>query len=446
MVYGKSWAILAAVAAVAFGNAARAQSVSSAASPESLTLSRPVAAQAASGGDKALMEGLNQVGLAQPLKDNRIDIGGYVASSTTYYLDTTTEKQQPGRGFDFESQDPTLNQLGLYIARNVDTAFEKGEFDIGGRIEWIYGADARFIHSTGTMDYQGIDDGPNNQFDPVQAFIDTVLPIGTGLKLRTGKFVTGAGYETINPTTGPFYSRGLIFTFLLPFTHTGVTGAYNINKDWNFEGGIIRGWDDALEDKNNAPSIYTRSSHSFSDGKTDLFITGIFGPEFPDNSGDWRHLLDVVLTTQYSDNWSFAVEVTGLFESDQDGNGGNGPNLNSNASGFAGGLGGWANYTYSKHVTIHGRLEYLYDGSGMRLSPATFSDSDGDGTDDTRTGGESNNVYSAALGTTIKLFPTDKLGANFSIRPEMRYDYAENSIFGGDNNQLTFALSGVFEF
>lgn len=433
MVNRKSWAILTAVAAVAFSSAARAETAS-----DALTLSKPVSAQTST--DKPLMQALDQVGAAKTLKDNRLDVGGYISNSVTYYPDPTNAKGQPGRLFDFENQDPTLNQLGLYIERAVDLS--KGEFDIGGRIEWIYGADARFIHSTGTFDYYG--NSPNNQFDPVQVYLDTVLPIGTGLKVRTGKFVTGAGWETINPNS-PLYSRGLLFTYLLPFTHTGVTGTYNISENWQFELGVIRGWDDSLEDKNaNGVSVYSRSSYALSDKKSNIFVTMINGPEYADSNGDYRHLLDVVYTVAYSDQWTFTVQADLMMEDDVN------PTPANDDRGWAGGIGGWAAYKYSEYLTFNGRAEYLYDGQGFRFNAPVYGDFDGDGTigqDEIADGtGKGNNVYSVAFGVWITPFPTSEIQSGLKLRPELRYDYAENSVFGGDNNQLTFAFSALFNF
>ena len=43
-----------------------------------------------------------------------------------------------GRSFDFENQDPTLNQVMLYAERTTDAA---KKWDLGFRIEALYGAD-----------------------------------------------------------------------------------------------------------------------------------------------------------------------------------------------------------------------------------------------------------------------------------------------------------------
>jgi hypothetical protein len=435
MVKGKFWVVAAAVAAMSFTGISRAATSSSA---DALTLSTPTYMQTEKA-RKPLMWGLDQVGLAAPLDDARIDIGGYVSASTTFYIDRADSKFQNGRaGFDAEDQDPTLNQLGVFFDRSVDQT--KGEFDIGGRIEWIWGGDARFIHSTGLFDYNSATNGPDEQFDPVQAYLDIALPV-QGLKLKAGKFVTPAGVETINPTTNALFSRGLLFTYLLPFTHTGLIASYQANDAWLFEGGVIRGWDDSLEDKNaDGVSFLGRAVYSYDDKKSTAYLNLIVGPEFAENLNSTRSLVDIVYTHKYSENWTFAVQADLLWETDEDGNG------PSTDDGIAFGLGGWASYMFSEYFTFNGRAEYLYDGDAIRFgafNPVLGVDADGN---PTAVSSGANNVYSLALGVTITPFPTDNLGSNLKLRPEIRYDYAEDAVFGGDNNQFTFAIEGYFTF
>ena len=42
-----------------------------------------------------------------------------------------------------------------------------------------------------------------------------------GIDLKVGQYPTPLGYETIDPSTNPFYSHSYIFQFGLPFKHTG---------------------------------------------------------------------------------------------------------------------------------------------------------------------------------------------------------------------------------
>ncbi|MDD5136062.1 MAG: hypothetical protein PHN63_01795, partial [Candidatus Omnitrophica bacterium] len=99
-----------------------------------------------------LMSVLDKAGLAEPLKKLGINIYGYAEGGWFY---DATSPQKGGSTFiaynNFKS-DVTLNKISLNIERTVDPA--KKQFDLGGRMEGIFGADAAFIHSNGMWDTQ----------------------------------------------------------------------------------------------------------------------------------------------------------------------------------------------------------------------------------------------------------------------------------------------------
>ena len=234
-------AVLAASALLACAGLVRAaepqQLSPSRAASAGLTLDTPVYLQASQQkpADTSLMGLADKVGL--DVAGTGFTIGGWVEGSWTYNFDTPAGGINVGRSFaDFEDQDPTLNQIVLFVDRAVDTK----KFDIGGRVEFMWGADARGIHSNGLFDHYGFNDGPNNQFDLTQAYVD--LSLGGGLKIRAGKFVTTVGYEYINPNQNALFSRSFLFNFAIPFTHTGVLAFYDVNDKFQVYGGITRGW------------------------------------------------------------------------------------------------------------------------------------------------------------------------------------------------------------
>ena len=52
---------------------------------------------------------------------------------------------------------------------------------------------------------------------------------------------TPLGYETIDPSTNPFYSHSYIFQFGLPFKHTGALTATHVNRRLDVYAGIDTG-------------------------------------------------------------------------------------------------------------------------------------------------------------------------------------------------------------
>ena len=55
-------------------------------------------------------------------------------------------------------------------------------------------------------------------------------------------------------------------------------------------------------------------------------------------------------------------------------------------------------------------------------------------------------MYEGTLGVTITPMPSDKIGQNLKIRPEVRMDYAENAILDGQNSQVTAAIEAYFTY
>lgn len=416
MTLRKSMAIVAACAALAFTGASRADS-------SAFTLQAQPKSMQTDETRRPLMALLNEVGLASPLEEAKIEIGGYINGSTTFYADrggtfdantgtTTKNSQQVGRLFDSENQDPTLNGIQVYVERVAEVTAD--EFDIGFRMEWLWGGDARFIHSTGLFDY---DQSGDEQYDLTQLYMDFALPVGNGLNLRAGKFVALSGYEVIDATKRPLYSTGYLFSSG-PGTHTGVIGTYAFNENWVVDGGIIRGWDDALEDKNGSPSGIGRIGYKGTSGNYATYLTVIVGPEQADNEGNYRTYFNSVTTFKLSDQITTAIDAVYVIDS--------GRSISGDETQTYG-VGGWMSWVLSDYFTANGRLEWFNDSYNQY--------------------GFDTVLYSATAGVTITPFPTDSIGSNLKLRPELRYDYADNQVFGdGQNSLLSLGLEAYFTF
>ena len=62
-----------------------------------------------------------------------------------------------------------------------------------------------------------------------QAYACFLAPVGNGLTIDFGKFVTPAGAEVIENKDNLNYSRGLLFALAIPYYHMGVRLGYAIN-------------------------------------------------------------------------------------------------------------------------------------------------------------------------------------------------------------------------
>jgi len=360
-----------------------------------------------------LMALLDKAGVGATLDEYGISITGWVEASITFsLLDNPADDTIVGRAFDFEHEDPTLNQIGLSFNRAVDTA---KPWDVGFVVETIYGADGRFTASNG-MDFQ-TGTSPNNQFDITQAAVDVVIPVGNGLKARFGKFITPIGYEYTNNTLNPNFSHTYLFG-IIPFSHTGFYFTYGFDDTKSLSLGIARGWEQSLEDNNSSLEVIWSWTHQCSE-KFNYAFNGSIGPQVEDDDEHYRVMLDYWSDYAISDQLTIGLNVDYRYDSNNasDGDG-------SDVFGVA----GYFKYTLNDYVGLYPRLEWFNDTSRL------------DGFDA--------NIYSATFGVTLTPFPNDTIGSNLKIRPEIRYDYASEAIYdGGDEHDvLSLGISGYFTF
>jgi hypothetical protein len=340
-------------------------------------------------------------------------IGGWAEGSWTYNFDTPAGGVNVGRSFaDFEDQDPTLNQLVLFVDKGVDTK----KFDVGGRVEFMWGSDARGIHTNGLFDHYGFNDGPENQFDLTQAYVD--ISFGGGLKVRAGKFVTTVGYEYINPNQYALFSRSFLFNFAIPFVQTGILAYYDVNDKWQVYGGITRGWEQSLEDNNDAIDFLGGLTWKIDD-RASLLVNVSVGPQRADSNDDYRYLVDATYSRKLSDQLTFALNADFGWEQ-------NGGSDGDDAVWYGAAV--YLSYAMNDAMALNFRGEYFSDEDGARGLGAA--------------------VYEATIGLDIKPLASDRNFSTLRIRPEVRWDYSNDSIFDGgqDNNQFTFGVDAIIGF
>jgi len=186
-------------------------------------------------------QGINYVETAQ----KGITLSGYVDVSYT--------EQFGGRGTGFGGAQAQGHQFDVnnnnFNVQAVKIALEKAlpdknEWAAGFRIDTIYGADARFL---GDSAFQSLSDGENTSgFALEQALVKFRIPVGNGLDIYAGKFVTFLGYEVIESPANPNFSRGLLFTNAIPLTHTGVYADYKFNDTVEAKFGVVDGWNNSV--------------------------------------------------------------------------------------------------------------------------------------------------------------------------------------------------------
>jgi len=117
-------------------------------------------------------------------------------------------------------------------------------------------------------------------FDPTQYYLTYTAPVGSGISLQAGRFVTLLGAETINTYNNQNFneSKSIIFGFGIPFTHTGVRASYTFNDYFSATGGLNNGWDDPATANNNGPNYEGELTLNNKEKTVSFVLNGIWGP------------------------------------------------------------------------------------------------------------------------------------------------------------------------
>jgi Putative beta-barrel porin-2, OmpL-like. bbp2 len=257
--------------------------------------------------------------------------------------------------------------------------------------------------------------------DLQQALLSYILPVGTGLRLDFGKFVTHMGYEVIEGYDGynDNYSRSFLFNYAIPFTHTGAKVTYARSERLSAMLMVVNGWDN-VRDNNSGKSVGAQLTLVPVSPLT-VYLNYIGGPEKTDTSGFRRNTFDVVA------NWKVLKQLTLGVNGDY--------GVESGASltkpgddAVWKGIAGYARYDVTNRFTLALRGETLRDEGGTRLGTGA-----------------------AATVTEATLTPTCKFTDRFLFRGDVRFDRSNRDIFvkrGGArrDSQTTFAGNVIFVY
>jgi hypothetical protein len=380
-----------------------------------------------------LMSLLGKAGLGQPPDKAGINIYGYIEGG--YFRDFSVPGTGHGPifiGFNSFKDTAILDKISLNAERTVDPS--KKKLDFGFHMEGIYGADAAFVHSNGLVDSQT----GRYQGDLLQAYVDMTLP-GLPVRIRAGKWLALEGFEQFSANIyGAFgdparalYSYSYQYLYAEPSTQTGVLVTTVLNPRWSFDVGFTRGWNQSVRNANGVLDFLGRITFTPSD-KTSINFVMTEGPEFPTGFGHnlpkgdshhWWTALDLVVTQKITDKLSLGLGGDYVYASQI-------PGLTGGSKQW-GGVAGYVSYAFDLHFTLNTRLEWYRDAANGFSTGAPVSA----------------NYYEATLGVAIKPFPNDKFLSKLLLRPEIRYDYADHSVFNsGDRNQVTFSVGALFTF
>jgi hypothetical protein len=316
--------------------------------------------------------------------------------------------------FNTRPDEVQLHQAWLYAQKAVDTS---NGFDIGGRIDYVYGTDGPNTQAFGTG--RGWDNEWDNGADYGHAIPQAYFEAGYGdLTVKMGHFFTIIGWEVVQATGNFFYSHAYTFNNSEPFTHTGALATYSLSDDVTIWGGYVLGWDSGFDD--NGDAFLGGISAQVSEDLQLIYaaVGGRFGEDrFNGNSRGYMH--SIVANYSVSDNLQY------IFQSDL---------LDTENNADAGlvstfGINQYLIYSLNDCWGVGARYEW-YNNEGIYTA---F----GDETD----------IHALTAGVNYRPH------ANVIVRPEIRWDWVDDTtvltrdvLEDGDDNQFTFGVDTIFTF
>ncbi|XSG84538.1 MAG: porin [Methylohalobius sp. ZOD2] len=360
------------------------------------------------------------------MKDLGLHFGGWVDFGYTHNFDSSDNFNTPVT-FNYRNDRVLLNQVNLFVERAVDT--EGNAWDIGGRVDFMYGSDSPFTQATGLeisdagkQKWIGNTNSGNNinKLAMPQAYLEVFAPVLNGITAKFGHFYTIIGYEVVTAPDNFFYSHAYTMQYGEPFTHTGAlfsmplvdnlsvtVGAVNgwdsftadIDDAWNFIGGL--NWDNGVEGAGALSAALTATHGS------------IVGNNGPADDLD-RSLYSIVLGYDLTDSLHLVLQHDHGWQEQ----------LGTDNEAHWYGINSYLTYDINDMFSVGSRMEWFRDEAGIRVIG----------------NGKSTNFYEMTVG--VNFTPTHW----FKVRPEIRYDWAENSKpfdEGSQDDQLTFAVDAV---
>jgi len=291
-------------------------------------------------------------------------ISGFVDTYYQFNYNHPVSKAVDFRAFDFRSKDISLNMIQLILDKAPDPM---------GGLEGRTG----YHVSVGFGDAMNVvnfgDPGNGGRFTGggffaqylKEGYFSYLAPVGKGLQVDVGKFVTPMGAEVIESKDNWNYSRGLLFTWAIPFYHFGGRAKYTFNDKYNVTGFVVNGWNNIVD--NNSGKTYGFSFVGNPTKKVSYTINYLAGPETtptgafapPVDAEDfWRQTWDAVVTY----NPSAKLSLMANFDY------GRGdrttPDVTVKPVYWTGGA-GYAKYALTANDYVAGRYEYFEDHDGF---------------------------------------------------------------------------------
>ena len=265
------------------------------------------------------------------------------------------------------------NELRLYDF-DAGYTFNIGEFSIkkdpSDRYPFGYGLvitagiDSQKNHAIGI--FRDVDDvfpfKQSKKVDLQEAYGMYKIPVGSGLTVKAGKFVTLLGSEVIEAPNNLNFSRSFLFTFAIPLTHVGLLLSYSPTEWLSLTAGPVVGWDVA-KDNNDSMSVMGQVAVTPIKDLT-ASLNWITGPEQTDRDCCPRTVLDLVVNYTGIKNLTLGFNFDYGWENNEASLRASGTRQNNDATWW--GYAGYVAYDWTEKFRTALRAEYFSDPEGVR--------------------------------------------------------------------------------
>jgi len=272
-----------------------------------------------------------------------LDLKAFVDGYYNYNFNQPRPRVSSLRAFDGPSNQFALNLIELTLAKSPDATNSR----LGFNLTLGYGNAMNVVNST---DPGGLGFAQYLK----EAYFSYLAPVGKGLLVDFGKFVTQHGAEVIESKDNWNYSRGLLFTYAIPFYHFGLRAKYAFSDKYQVTGYLVNGWNDIVD--NNTGKTFGVQVGWNPTKKLAVVQNYMLGPEQPANNQNLRQLTDTVVT------YSPTTRLSLMLNYDY----GRGDRI----AGLPrpvwwSGVAGYARYAFSSRYAVATRYEYYDDHDGF---------------------------------------------------------------------------------
>jgi len=355
-------------------------------------------------------------------------LSGFVDAYYGYNANQPANRTTTLNNFDINSNQFGLNMLELIADKSPDPAASH----VGFHIALGFGEAMNLVNGTevaspnvpiaaipGVKGYFTAPPGTITNFDQYlkEGYLEYI--IGKKFQINVGKFVTPAGAEVIESKDNWNYSRGLLFSWAIPYFHFGANAKYTFNSKFSVTGYLVNGWNNSVD--NNGGKTGGFSAAWTPNAKWSLTENYLGGPEQSNDNTDFRNLTDTVLAYTPNAKLSFLANydyghdrVPGFIT----------PGVTSTV--WWSGIAGYIKYAPNANWYIAGRGEWFNDHNGYSTGvPAQDSE----------------------FTLTLQRLLAGKLMS----RLEYRYDTSTKDIFADNNglpkgNQSTVTVGMIYAF